>query len=659
MNKKQKLITYISCGILTLILLVSFILMVIYNHNDLYWKIYATLVIFTISAAILYVFYIILNGFINRKELVKKSFNSFSQAVISNNNIGIIIYDNYENIIWTSQFIKDKFNNNCIGWNIAKFFRDYSTNLSNINRNTSFQIKHKNCFYEVQIWPIKNTISIRDITVEILVKEEAREQQIVIGELEIDNFQLYQSMLSEEQLFNINKSVVNAIEKVIKQDDNNLIYRQYTNGKIIIITNRKTIDILQEREFRDLVNIESEIALSLGNKVTLSIGFATGWSKLETMIEQAKKALLQAQNRGGDQVAIFSNSTNPIYYGSTSQIMPDNNRSTIKLIGNNLVDKFKSKDIDNVIVYGHSTADLDAIGAAWAIHDLAKRFGKNSYIGIRTFDLTSKRVMSHPLINIKITDLPFIDLDKISKLTTPRTVVVFVDISDVKRTDNKDAIINAKSENIFIFDHHRVGSNVDYCPRENRYIDPNASSACEIVTELITFIEQYGEIDKKTAQLLLNGIYLDTSQFTKSVTSRAFMAASWLQSKGASGSISNELLKNDVETNSKVESLLENLSQVKEGFFLAYKDEVAENDVISMAANEILNISGRKASFVVAKLPNSNTYKLSARGIDTNVQIICEAVGGGGHFGTAAAVSDEKLDVFIDNIKQAIVGNRG
>ncbi|EFF41865.1 DHH family protein [Mycoplasmopsis alligatoris A21JP2] len=632
--------------------------MINFNQNDLYWKIYGTLTILFFGVMALLVFYLILNKFINRKDLVKKSFNSYSQAVISNNNIGIIIYDNYEKIIWASEFIKTKFNPNCIGINIRNFFKNYSANLDQINRNTSFQMEYKNCFYEVQIWPIKNTISIRDITVEVIIKKESQDQQIVIGEVEIDNFQLYQSILSEEQLFNINKSVINAIEKIIKQDDNNLIYRQYTNGKFIIITNQKTIDLLQEKEFRDLVDIDSDVSLSQGNKVTLSVGFATGWSNLEVKIEQAKKALLQAQNRGGDQVAIFSNSANPVYYGSTSLILADNNRTTIKLIGNKLLNKIKSPDIDNIIIYGHAVADLDAVGAAWAIYDLAKKFNKHAFIGINTFDLTSKRVFSTQEINIKLNAAPFIDPARAAKITTPKTLVILVDNSDIKRTDNKEAILNTKSENIFIFDHHRVGSSIDYCPRENRYIDPNASSACEIVTELITFIDQYGQIDKKTAQLLLNGIYLDTSQFTKSVTPRAFSAASWLQSKGASGSISNELLKKDEATMKKIESLLENTIEIKEGFYLAYKDEQADNDVISMAANEILNISDRKASFVIAKLPNSNTYKLSARGVDTNVQIICEAVGGGGHFGTAAAVSNEKLEVFVDNIKQAIVGNK-
>ncbi|WAM10142.1 DHHA1 domain-containing protein [Mycoplasmopsis cynos] len=127
-----------------------------------------------------------------------------------------------------------------------------------------------------------------------------------------------------------------------------------------------------------------------------------------------------------------------------------------------------------------------------------------------------------------------------------------------------------------------------------------------------------------------------------------------LETRGGNSLKSGELLKFDEETNEKINKILENTLEVKKGFFLAYSDIEATNDEISIAANEILKIKGRVASFVVARLENTYTYKLSARGIETNVQIICEAVGGGGHFSIAAAYSDEKLEIFVDNIKRAI-----
>nr|WP_308436042.1 DHHA1 domain-containing protein [Mycoplasmopsis bovis] len=117
-------------------------------------------------------------------------------------------------------------------------------------------------------------------------------------------------------------------------------------------------------------------------------------------------------------------------------------------------------------------------------------------------------------------------------------------------------------------------------------------------------------------------------------------------------------MKIDEDTWNDVNDLLSNIQEVKPGYFLAYKDIPLTNDVISIASEEILKISGRKASFVIAKLKGTKFYKMSARGLDVNVQLIAEAVGGGGHFGTAAPYLSEEFSTFIDNVKQAIVSEK-
>nr|WP_318029905.1 DHHA1 domain-containing protein [Mycoplasmopsis bovis] len=165
----------------------------------------------------------------------------------------------------------------------------------------------------------------------------------------------------------------------------------------------------------------------------------------------------------------------------------------------------------------------------------------------------------------------------------------------------------------------------------------SASSASEIVTEILMFVQKVISIKPFVAQMLLNGIYLDTLQFTKKVNARTFIVfAGWLEEKGANSAKSSEILKIDEDTWNDVNDLLSNIQEVKPGYFLAYKDIPLTNDVISIASEEILKISGRKASFVIAKLKGTKFYKMSARGLDVNVQLIAEAVGGGGHFGTAA-----------------------
>ncbi|UUM24694.1 DHH family phosphoesterase [Mycoplasma sp. 3686d] len=653
-KKKRVILVYVIFAIF-LISFVTLLTFIIINADNTYILAWLSLGVLATLAFEAVVLYFILSRFIKSRELIKKSFNSFVENIMTNNNIGIIIYDSGQEIIWSSSFLKSKFKNNFIGWSLDDFFQKFYGNKKKVDLNENkIEFSENDHIYEAQFWPISNTVVIRDISTENLFKTITAEQKPVIGEIEIDNFQLYQSILSEEQFFKLNKAVIDTIEEYVKKY--NMIYRQYTNGKFIVFTNEKTISELIENQF-DLFMKINQKEIDNSYKISLSIGFASGWSSFQKQIEQAKKALLQAQNRGGDQVAIFSNTRNPIYFGSKSEIVSDNSRIKIKNTALELRKKLISNKIDKVIIYGHKMADLDAIGSAYGIYQMAKGFNKKAYIGNFTFDHTTKQMISS-MKSVFERDCLTSNMEHLTRITNENTLVVLVDNSDVLRTDNIEALKNTDRNNVFVLDHHRPGKSIDYCPVTNIYIDTTASSTCEIVTEIISFVENKVSIDQTTAQLLLNGIYLDTNQFAKSVSQRAFSAASYLETKGAKASIAVEILKIDNETRKTIDLILKNLTEVKEGFFLAYSNIEASNDTISIAADEILKIKGRVASFVVAKLKDSKDktkYKLSARGINTNVQIICESVGGGGHFSSAAAVSNEDLNIFVDNIKHAIV----
>ena len=167
--------------------------------------------------------------------------------------------------------------------------------------------------------------------------------------------------------------------------------------------------------------------------------------------------------------------------------------------------------------------------------------------------------------------------------------------------------------------------------------------------------------------MLLNGIYLDTNQFKKSTSSRTFAAAALLEDWGANMQETLSIMKISSGTNEKIMKIVSESKEVKPGYWLSYTSDVVPIDVVSMAADEILKIEGRKAAFVVAQLPKKSqsdgtVYKLSARSMNVNVQLIAEAVGGGGHFNAAAAVSDSKtnesLESFVDNITQAIISTK-
>ena len=225
----------------------------------------------------------------------------------------------------------------------------------------------------------------------------------------------------------------------------------------------------------------------------------------------------------------------------------------------------------------------------------------------------------------------------------------------------------SKELKVKIFDHHRISKLNDIINDLNVYIETSASSACEIITEMISFNNFSKYISREAAQMLLNGIYLDTAQFKKSVSSRTFMASSILEDWGAKIDEAVEILKMSHSTNETMQKILANLKEIKPGYWLASYKGVAAPDVVSLTADEILRIEGRKAAFVIAKQPKQSNldhdvFKLSARSIGVNVQLIAEAVGGGGHFNSAAAVSDakakESIETFTDNVIQAIISSK-
>ncbi|AKF41061.1 signaling protein [Mycoplasmopsis canis UF31] len=649
-NRKKWLVSIsIAFGIIFIIIFIG--LFIGLENDKKVSAILALGILIILLLAVLLSYYAIIE-FARSRDLIKKSFNGFIEEIMTNNNIGVCIYDTKQEIVWSSSFIKSTFGKDFVGVKINNALAKINNKHQKIKDiiQTRFEFKYKENNYEVQFWPLSNLIIIRDITSESLFKIQTKEQMPVIGEIEIDNYQLYQSIFSEEQLFTISKTVIDAINEYA--DKYNLVYRQYTNGKFLIFTNEHTIDKLISENFNLFLQIKNRIKDTSINKISISGGFAYGWTSLKKKMEQAKKALLQAQSRGGDQITIYSNIQPPIYLGSNSEILNDNNRTKIRNIASNFEKKLNDPDIKKVFIYGHKLADLDAFGSAYAVWEIAKAFDKEAYIIADTYDNTVKQ-----LIYDNFTDKSSIIYNSNFALrnTDEKSLVVFVDIADPERTDNVNAINQVNRDNIFVFDHHRLAKSIEFAPKTNCYVETGSSSAAEIITEVISFFEHKMAISQLAAQLLLNGIYLDTSQFSKSVTPRTYDAASWLESKGANSLKSGELLKIDEQTEEKIKDMIKNIVEIKKGYFLAYSDVEATNDEISIAANEILKIKGRVASFVVAKLSSSkNTFKLSARGIETNVQIICEAVGGGGHFSTAAATSNEDLETFVDNIKHAI-----
>lgn len=585
-----------------------------------------------------------------KREKIRQSFNFYIENLVSTAGVGMISFNDEGEIIWISEFLANRFGKQLIGKKLSFISPSFAKKYEKGKSDFRFEIN--NIVYESRVNYQNKTIILKDVTAEDIISKQYFSEKIVIGELEIDSFQHYQIILPQEELFRIQSEVIGVLDKL--SEEFNFTYRQYVNGKYIIITDQETIDKFIKDRFNFLDTIR-KVGVVDGIQLTASIGFGMGTTKQNELVELAKDGLLQAQSRGGDQVGVLKPQGKPDFFGSKAEIAKTLSRVKVKQVSKALQKRLNDKEIKNVIIYGHDFADLDAIGSALGLAQIATTYGKEVHIQNINWDKTTKDAMKNLFTKEEISNL-FIKPSKAKKLTSNKsTIVIITDVAEESRTENPEAINKVNSNNIFVFDHHRVGKLNSKILSTNIYSDTSASSASEIVTEVIQFMKKTIKLNRSTAQMMLNGIYLDTMQFQKATSSRTFQAAASLENFGAQVSLSIDTLKMTENDEKIIRKIMDFVKEVKPGYFLAsYPGEVS-GDIISKAADEILRTQGRKAAFVIAKNPNSNEFKLSARGIETNVQIIAEAVGGGGHFGAAAAVSKEPLTIFTDNVIQAIV----
>ncbi|MGL5643244.1 MAG: DHH family phosphoesterase, partial [Metamycoplasmataceae bacterium] len=502
MKKNIKLVCIIVFALL-LALMLGAIISLISIKMDMIAKI--TIITILILSLITIMAFIALNYKWSREWNlnIKKSINFYFENVVARSGMGIVVLSSAGKIIWISDFIYSRFSKKVINKQITELVP--SLNISSVMEEYETIISKNNLFYKVQYFPKQLMLTFKDITSEQTAINHHELEKTVIGELDIDNFQQFQSILPEEEIFIIQSMVINLLDLISRKY--NLTFRQYVNGKFILITNKANLDKMIETNFYEFDSLKNNDALK-NVRVSVSVGFGIRSNKFEKLNEMAKIGIRQSQSRGGDQVTIISDKDKPKYYGSKSEIAINESRTKIKHIAQNLKERLLDPAIQKVIIYGHKFVDLDAIGASMALYEMAKHFDKEVYIQNQTFDDTARKSINKYIPNhTKI----FISPSKANSLTDKRTLVIVVDCADSTRVENPKVFIKPLPNNIFIFDHHRISKLDDALVDLNVYIESTASSTCEIITEVIAFNQLKSILSTNTIQMLMNGLYMDSN----------------------------------------------------------------------------------------------------------------------------------------------------
>lgn len=478
--------------------------------------------------------------------------------------------------------------------------------------------------------------------------QEVDDQSLAVGMIYLDNYEEALETVEEVRRSLLIALIDRKVNKYISAMDG--ISKKLEKDKYLVIMRKKAVGQLQETRFDLLEEVKT---VNIGNEmaVTISIGMGLDGLTYAQNYEFARNAIDLALGRGGDQ-AVIKTPESITYYGGKSQQVEKNTRVKARVKAHALREIITSKD--KVIVMGHRMADVDSFGAAVGIYRIAQALGRKTHIVLN--DVTTS---VQPLVDL-FRNNPEYDEDMIVnsqqaiEAAGSNAVLVVVDVNKPSITECPDLLRYCKS--VVVLDHHRQSTETI----ENAtlsYVEPYASSSCEMVSEILQYTYDNIKIRTEEADCLYSGIMIDTNNFVSKTGVRTFEAAAFLRRNGADVTRVRKLFREDAQEYKAKADAVSQAEIYKQYFAISVctGDDLPSPTVIgAQAANELLNIKGIKASFVMTDYQGK--IYVSARSIDeVNVQIIMERMGGGGHMSIAACqMEGTSLAEAIGVLKQTI-----
>lgn len=401
---------------------------------------------------------------------------------------------------------------------------------------------------------------------------------------------------------------------------------KYDRDRYLFVFEEKSFSDFAAKRF-DVLDAVREVVAGEGVAATLSIGVGRDADSFETLFKNASVALEMALSRGGDQ-AVVKDKLNFEFYGGRSKATEKRTKVKSRVMANALAELID--EAKQVYVMGHSYADMDALGAAAGVCAIVRKRGKKCRIVIDT-----ENNAAHPMLR-RLQALPeyqgaFLSGDDAFLRVQPETLLVVVDTNRPGSMES-EPLLDACNR-VAVIDHHRRGSSYIEKMALN-YHEPYASSASELVTELLQYLVEPGDILKCEAEALLAGIVLDTKNFTNRTGGRTFEAAAYLRRAGADTSDVQRMFQGDLKSMIARYDIIRQAQLYRGDLAVAALDTTCDRVTAAKAADELLTLKGIRASFVL--YPKDQGVYISARSLgEVNVQVIVEALGGGGNSTTA------------------------
>ncbi|WP_135554589.1 DHH family phosphoesterase [Paenibacillus cymbidii] len=550
-----------------------------------------------------------------------------SHEVITELPIGILLYNEERVVEWHNPYVAKMLEKESV---IGEPLHDVLPMLKNRKeKEARLDITIGKKLYQVQVKAEERLLFFQDITTQSDLYRRYQEEKIAIGIVMLDNLdEATQGMDDQTRSITLAKVAGEISEWATRHQ---IYLRRTSSDRFFILMDQKGLHQLEQTRF-DILDEVRDSTIELKVPFTLSIGVSAGAAGLIELGSLAQSSLDMALGRGGDQAAVKVGQRLS-FYGGRSNAVEKRTRVRARVIAHALRDLIRESD--NVFIMGHKLPDMDSVGAAIGLKKVVEQCGKQGYVVIEGVNPSIQRLMEVVQQDEKLKKW-FITPEQALQLMKPRSLAVVADTHKASLVAEPKLLQVAQRK--VVVDHHRRGEEF-INDAVLVYMEPYASSTCELVTELLQYVQERVALDSLEATMLLAGITMDTKSFSLRTGARTFEAASFLRRHGADSALIQRLLKEDLASFVNKSEVIKRAEILYDHVALAVTEPNRKYSqlLISQVADTLLNMTDIMASFVISERLDGQ-IGVSARSLgQINVQVVMERLGGGGHLTNAAA----------------------
>lgn len=559
--------------------------------------------------------------------------------------VGIIVYDETYSVTWFNDFLADRgfdfMNKKLTQWN-------GQLNSLFVGDVDEITIQDGEYTYEVSRKEDSQVLYVKDITELAKLQKTYKNERIVLGIIQLDNYQEASQYEDEATTAQMNVALRQPIMDWAK--NLGIVIRRVRNDRFFMVLDEEIYANIAKDKF-SISNTIRTNAQEIGVSVTLSMAFARCGKSIAEMDNTIVELLELTQNRGGDQIAVKVGDEEVVYYGGNSEAQERRSRVRVRVMAKAI--KEAVEEAERVFIVGHKTMDFDCMGANLGMSRLCAAHGRLAYIVSESGGIEEQcKEAMHVLATSFEGRHRFINDETASKMITDKDLVIAVDFHNPAHCNAPMTLESASK--VIVIDHHRRSEAFIDNPLLV-YVETSASSVSELVTEFFAYVSAKLDINSAEATIMYLGILIDSNRFKARTGTRTFEAAAVLRRLGVEPNEAENLLKEEYQEFEAKTAIMKDARLVFENMIVAATEKQVTRTQMSQVADYFLTIRHIEASFVIAYVaPQTVAVSARSKGV-VNVQLIMEALGGGGHFTGAACMKENTtVEAVVQELEQVL-----